>query len=162
MREKKPLAGYQGRAVRAATKQAGGTAMVQAAPVSRVRVESLARWQQALDRALANGVEVFRISGTGEMVATSASKLDTVYRVDSRHCECDAAKAGDPVCMHRAAARFILGMLVEAPRRPISCLWCRGSGFQENVREQRIERCRDCGGSSIRVEHSHVAIRPAA
>ena len=71
------------------------------------------RWQAALERAIEQGVEPLQIAGTGEWVCTSASKLNTVYRTDGVACECEAAFAGDPVCLHRAAVRYVLGTLPE-------------------------------------------------
>jgi hypothetical protein len=95
--------------------------------VTRHRGESPARWQQALTRALDNGIEAFRIAGTGAFVVTSATKLDTVYRTDGVVCECPAALAGDMVCTHRAVVRTIQGRLDAA--LPRACVWCGGSGW---------------------------------
>ena len=101
--------------------------------VNRQRVESTARWQSALQRAIANGIEPLQIAGTGEWVATSASKIGTVYRTDGVNCECDAGLAGNPVCQHRAVVRFIRGHLVmpDAAETPasIDCPSCGGRGW---------------------------------
>ena len=75
------------------------------------RVDSPARWQAALQRALDNGVRAYQISGTGQWVATSASRPGVCYAVAPTTCECEAALAGDPVCQHRAAVRCELGLL---------------------------------------------------
>ncbi len=102
----------------------------------RQRTATPARWQKALTRALDNGIEAFRIAGTGAFVVTSATKLDTVYRTDGDRCECEAALGCDPVCQHRAVVRFILGWLPEpsppTPAAPalIPCRDCRGEGSQ--------------------------------
>jgi hypothetical protein len=75
--------------------------------------ESAERWQKALQRAIANGLEVFMVADTGERMVTSASQLDTLHRTDCRHCTCAAGVAGDPVCQHRAVVRYIMGWLPE-------------------------------------------------
>ena len=75
------------------------------------RPESPARWTAALARAIAAGVEPLQVAGTGEWVVTSATRLMTVYETDGDSCTCEAAAAGDAVCMHRAAVRFVLGRL---------------------------------------------------
>lgn len=110
--------------------------ITQTAPRTR-RVESPARWQAALERAIAAGIEPLQIAGTGEWVVTSATRLTTVYRTDGMTCECEAAFAGDPVCQHRAAVRFVLGRLAPTPEpvapaipAPSSCLDCFGDGYQ--------------------------------
>ena len=98
------------------------------------------RWQQALSRAIANGVKVFQVAGSGEHVATSASEPGTVYRTDGVSCECAAAVLGnDPVCCHRAAFWLHVGVLdpeppttpaapavVEVPAQPPICPHCQG------------------------------------
>jgi hypothetical protein len=120
--------------------------------VNRVRAESPERWQKALPRALLGGVEVFRVAGTGEMVATSATRLGTVYRVDATHCECLAALNGDAVCAHRAAARFILGMLTD-DSAPTRCPSCAGAGQVECWVAGHVAgpmTCSVCAGSGRR------------
>ena len=93
------------------------------------------RWATALERALANGIEVFTSAVDGQRFATSATQLDTLYPVDAYSYACPAAMAGDPVCQHRAALRFILGWLtvpgpddVETPAS-IPCPACAGHGW---------------------------------
>jgi hypothetical protein len=98
--------------------------------VSQQRVESPARWQKALERAVANGLEVFTVHDTGERMVTSASRLDVLHRTDGRACTCEAALAGDPVCQHRAAVRFLLGWLGPASVAvPAECSTCTGRGW---------------------------------
>jgi hypothetical protein len=100
------------------------------------------RWQAALTRALDNGVRVYQISGTGQWVATSASKPGVCFAVSVDACECEAAMLGaDPVCQHRAALRCELGMLwpedptpptpaAPAVARPrFACARCEDTGF---------------------------------
>ncbi len=96
------------------------------------RPESPERWHRALARAMAAGLEVFRVADTGELMVTSASKLDTLHRTDGRRCSCEAALAGDAVCQHRAVARFVLGWL--APAAAV-CATCLGKGHLEEYAE---------------------------
>jgi hypothetical protein len=103
-----------------------------ATQIATRRTESADRWMKALDRALANGLEVFVVNDTGERMVTSASQLDTLYRTNGRHCTCAAALAGDPVCQHRAVVRYVMGWLGEpSPSSPAArpavtrrCLSC--------------------------------------
>lgn len=68
------------------------------------RLDTPARWDAALDRALANHIQVWQDQESGDFLALSsdATKLYTVRWYD---CTCAAAEAGDPVCVHRAAFR---------------------------------------------------------
>jgi hypothetical protein len=103
-----------------------------AVQVQTRHTESAARWQKALARAIANGLEVFVVNDTGERMVTSSSALDTLYRSDGRHCTCAAGLAGDPICQHRAVVRYVMGwlpapasgapaLLPVATRRCLSC-----------------------------------------
>jgi hypothetical protein len=105
----------------------------------RTTEETPERWAKALARAFANGLEVFRVADTGELMVTSATKLDTLHRTDGRSCTCEAALAGDRVCQHRAVARFVLGW-PPAPVAPI----CRACGNAGHHPERRME-----GGESV-------------
>lgn len=68
------------------------------------------RWQKALERAIAQGLEIFMVNDTGERLVTSATRLDVVHRTDGFYCTCEAAVLGaDPVCQHRAVVRSVLG-----------------------------------------------------
>ena len=131
------------------------------------RTESAARWEKALARALANGLEVFQVADTGERMVTSASQLDTLHRTDGRACTCAAGLAGDPVCQHRAVVRFVMGWLPEpspptpalvpVPARP--CFWCNGSGRIPNDFDREYVACRACAGAGA-VPASRPAERP--
>jgi hypothetical protein len=90
--------------------------MVQAAPVAPVaptsRHASPERWQCALQRALFAGVAPKQLAGSGEWVVSSASRPGIAYRTDGIRCDCEAAmQGGDPVCLHRAAYWYAVGML---------------------------------------------------
>ena len=78
--------------------------MVTASPVRpRARFASPERWQAALARALANGLELRREASTGLTLVTSATKPGVCYATDGRTCSCEAAMlGGDVICQHRA------------------------------------------------------------
>src|SRR5690349_22587078 len=127
------------------------------ASINRARVETPERWAKALERALENGVEILMASDDGERFATSASRLDLLHRVDPYRCSCEAGVAGDPICMHRAALRFVLGWLMLDEPEPVetatvSCPTCGGKGWSylevDGGRSWpgRVE-CRRCAGS---------------
>jgi len=76
------------------------------------------RWQAALRRASAQGVQIRQIQ-CGAWVATSGTDTEAAYLVTSHGCECAAGVALDPVCKHRAALREMLGTLArEEPVAP--------------------------------------------
>src|SRR5688500_10832520 len=78
------------------TRQEESVMVSQAAPTRR-REATPERWAKALERAVANGLEVFQVADTGERLVTSASRLDTLHRSDGYGCTCEAAVAGDEV-----------------------------------------------------------------
>ena len=141
--------------------------------VVRARTESAERWSKALERALANGLEVFQVSDTGERMVTSASRLDMLHRTDGAACTCEAALGGDPVCQHRAVVRFVMGWLPEpsppaparAPGAPVParpCVWCHGSGRIPNDYDRQYAACGACAGigtvpASRPREREHIA-----
>jgi|GEM_PF-3147597 len=108
----------------------------------RQRQATPARWQAALGRALADGVQVRQLAGSGLWLATSGTDAGTAYALavtgDVAHgCECPAAQHGDPVCKHRAAFYFTAGLLDPdpgpgAPAAPVAlpCWSCHGAGTE--------------------------------
>jgi hypothetical protein len=85
---------------------------MEAAPFQPRRVESPARWQAALWRAVDTNVKVFQVAGSGVWIATSASRPGVCYEVTTTECQCEAAVLGkDSCCVHRAALRLELGIL---------------------------------------------------
>jgi hypothetical protein len=137
--------------------------------VGRNRPESLERWQAALDRAIANGLEVFTVADTGERMVTSASKLDTVHRTDGRHCACEAALAGDPVCQHRAVVRYVMGWLPARETVPaVNCPACAGVGRVEEwgvsgpIGAKPCDACQGTGQHVDRRPQGLPAVRPVA
>ena len=134
--------------------------------------ETAERWAKALERAIAHGIEVFTSAVDGQRFATSATQLDTLYPVDAYTCACPAALAGDPVCQHRAALRFILGWLSldDAPGDPaatIDCGACHGRGWWYaeamggRVFPEKVA-CPRCDGSGQMPVRLHaIAVPPA-
>jgi len=117
--------------------------------VVQVRRETPERWEKALQRSIALGLEVFVVADTGERFVTSASQLDTLHRSDGDRCTCKAGIAGDPVCCHRAAVRFVQGRLSDETAAPADCLDCCGCG-QRWYRGGYALPCETCGGSGVR------------
>ena len=108
--------------------------------VNRLRGESQARWQAALQRAFAVGLEVYRLADTRELVVSSATQFDLLHRTDGERCTCEAARHGDPVCSHRAVARFVRGLLDPEPEPAapaiaamVPCRDCGGDGYQRII-----------------------------
>src|SRR5579884_407158 len=89
----------------------GDRTMAQAAMTRRQRTANPARWQAALKRALAEGVQVRQLAGSGMWIATSGTDATTAYEVSQFGCSCPAGEFGDPVCKHRAAYWHALGIL---------------------------------------------------
>ena len=89
----------------------------QVSPVTRtLRHASPERWQRALQRALFAGVAAKQVAGSGEWIVSSASRPGIAYCTDGVACDCEAAMlGGDPVCLHRAAYWFAVGVLERDP-----------------------------------------------
>jgi len=113
---------------------------------SRPRPATPDRWQAALRRAIASGIEPLQISGSGEYVVTSATKTGTCYRSDGYACECEAAALGnDPVCAHRAVVLYVnhrLALREPTPAPSRRCPLCLGEGIlRDPDGRQCPERC---------------------
>ena len=69
--------------------------------------------------ALFAGVEAKQLAGSGEWIVSSASRAGVAYRTDGVSCDCEAAMLGnDPVCLHRAAYWYALGILERDGKGP--------------------------------------------
>src|SRR5690348_7755106 len=77
----------------------------------RVTAASPARWAKALERAIAEGVQVRQLATSGVWVATSGTQAGLAYVVTGDGCECRAAAEGDAVCKHRALFWYLMGIL---------------------------------------------------
>lgn len=151
------------------------------------RVATPERWQSALRRAIANGIEVYQIAATGEWIATSASKPGTAYITDGVTCECEAAEFGnDPVCQHRAAFWHANGGLelepteaeLAAAEAKIAadevavfdlteerrCSWCNGTGEcwpEDGAFHLTPDRCWWCHGTGVDPSAAPAVAQPA-
>jgi hypothetical protein len=125
----------------------------QVSPVGRRKQASPERWQRALERALFAGVEAKQLAGSGEWIVSSGSRPGLAYRTDGITCDCEAAMLGsDPVCLHRAAYWYAVGVLEldpepdpPAPAAPVVCFRCRGT-------EVGCPVCQDAGIASLPVQ----------
>ncbi len=138
--------------------------MVQTQTPRPVRHATPERWQAALQRALAEGIQVRQLAGSGAWIATSGSDAAAAYLVSGNGCECQAGEHGDPVCKHRAAYWHAIGALdlepepaavaTPAPATIASCPSCGGNGFDPSCQGHRIARgylvrcpCSRCDGT---------------
>lgn len=97
------------------------------------------RWQAALGRAIAAGVQVRQLAGSGAWIATSATDPTKAYELEvvagvARSCTCQAGEFGDPVCCHRARYYADAGLLDPEPSTPAApaaapCRGCFGDGY---------------------------------
>ncbi len=94
------------------------------------RTDSAARWQSAAQRAIAGGVQVRQLAGSGQWIATSGADSSTAYTLEvtgavAHGCDCLASLNGDPVCRHRAAWYVLIGALSGDPEpeppAPVTC-----------------------------------------
>lgn len=121
------------------------------------RANTPRRWQAALRRAHAEGIEVRQLAGCGMWIGTSASDTTVAYEVTPWSCECHAGQFGDPVCKHRAAMLETLGRLSLdlGPGAPAKCNACNGTGAHPDSNSKgggwRSESvaCRVCHGTGL-------------
>lgn len=76
------------------------------------------RWARALERARLAQVRIHRTEDEGTYAVTSASRPGIEYWSDGTYCTCDAAGNGDPVCLHRAAVRAALSLMIDPQPEP--------------------------------------------
>jgi hypothetical protein len=103
----------------------------------QTRTGSPARWMKAAERAVAEGVQVRQLAGSGQWIASSGSDSTVAYEVEvtgnvAHGCGCLAGLNNDPVCKHRAAFYLLIGALDPEPEPPASaapvvCFRCRGA-----------------------------------
>lgn len=127
----------------------------------RTRTESAARWHKAAERAVAEGIQVAQLQGSGQWIATS-SQPGTAYELDvtgnvAHGCSCLAGLNDDPVCKHRAAFYLLIGALDLTPEpdppapEASMCRACCGGGVIYNRDLERAgwlyPPCAVCQGS---------------
>jgi len=142
---------------------------------SRIRENSRARWLKAAERAIAEGIQLRQLSGSGQWVACSGSDASVAYEVEitgrvAHGCGCLAGMNGDPVCKHRAAFYLSIGVisLTPEPDPPAlgaagECPDCNGCGVHYSRELERLgllyPTCRVCDGTGV---ITVPALRPAA
>ena len=126
-----------------------------------------ARWQRALGRAIAEGLDPVAVaSREGMWFVPSGSDLNVGYLVERNGitCTCPAGDGGDAVCKHRAAVRYVVGRLKldgegdgpePEPPAPAArpCVFCNGLGridcgwTDRGEWLYRWEPCAKCSGT---------------
>ena len=104
------------------------------------RTSSPERWIKAAERAVAEGVQIRQLAGSGAWIANSGSDSTVAYEVEvtgnvAHGCGCLAGMNDDPVCKHRAAFYLLIGALDVTPEpdppalgaAPVICFRCRGA-----------------------------------
>lgn len=140
------------------------------------RTASPARWHAALGRALAEGVQVRQLAGSGAWLATSGTDAKKAYELEVvggivRSCACPAGEFGDPCCKHAAKFYAVAGLLDPEPPTPAApavrlvprcCPPCDGKGYRVKLSAifgttYRVD-CRACGGSGVAGKEAPAAI----
>jgi hypothetical protein len=117
------------------------------------------RWAKALDRAIADALDVLVEPISGEAFVESSNHPGIVYAVGATFCTCPAGQQGVP-CKHRAAflaqigelplpaGPAVIATITAVPAdEPMTCLWCNGCGVVPNDHERRYDDCDRCAGS---------------
>jgi hypothetical protein len=142
------------------------------------RVATPPRWQGALRRALAEGITLRQLAGSGQWVATSGRDPGVAYETDGVACSCAAAQLGnDPVCKHRAVFWHRQGVLDLEPDPPtpaapavavmkiVPCPYCGGSGrdwVTDHRGDQVAVTCPVCNGArSVEEPVGDTEVTPA-
>jgi hypothetical protein len=108
---------------------------------TQTRTSSPARWIKAAERAVAEGIQIRQLVGSGAWVASSGSDPNAAYEVEvtgnvAHGCSCLAGLNDDPVCKHRAAFFLLIGALNIDPEpegsppasaAPVVCFRCQGA-----------------------------------
>lgn len=139
------------------------------------RVASPERWQNAAQRAIAEGIQVRQVNTSGMWVANSGSQANVAYLLEItgtivQSCSCPAGTFGDPCCKHAARFYLDIGVLhVDDPEpdppalgASVSCIQCNGCG-QEWHRGGFALPCSICGGAGVAPMTAHAeSLRAAA
>jgi hypothetical protein len=123
-----------------------------------VRAETLQRWRLALSWALAANVSYMElIGGDGAWAISSARDGERGYITTTGTRTCEAGKADDPVCLHRALVRVLTGMMpvYMEPAAAVRCPVCWGKGERwagsgdDERNPQRFITCPECSGTGV-------------
>lgn len=96
-----------------------------------ITTANAARWSAALDRAIANALDVL-IATDGAAYVESASKPGLIYSVSREFCTCPAGAKGQ-ICMHRAVYLCQVGELALDPEPERIQFVCENSDRYEIV-----------------------------
>ena len=130
-----------------------------ATAIRRPAAPSPARWQRALQRALAEGIQVRQLAGSGGWVATSGTQAGAAYELEitgtiAHGCGCLAGLNGDAVCKHRAAWYFSVGLLDPEPDPPAAPLVYTGTFAGKDRVVTVVERPNQSGVYDI-IDYTH-------
>ncbi len=118
---------------------------------TRTRTSSPARWTKAAERAVAEGIQIRQLAGSGAWIASSGSNANAAYEVEvtgnvAHGCTCLAGLNDDPVCKHRAAFYLLIGALDLTPEPDppalggsVVCFRCQGT----------LAGCPVCAGAGV-------------
>ena len=139
--------------------------MIQPQTRIRNRIENLARWKKAAERAISEGIQFRQLQGSGQWIASSGSDATVAYEVAvtgnvAHGCDCLAGLNGDPCCKHKAAFYLLIGALDLTPESDPpalgaagDCPDCNGCGVMYSRDLERAgwlyPPCAACGGSGI-------------
>jgi hypothetical protein len=106
------------------------------------RTSDAKRWAKALERAIAEALDVLVEPISGEAFVESAGRPGVLYHVSAHTCSCPAGQKGQ-ICKHRAC---YLAQIGELPLEPtlVDCVACCGCGVQDYGRYALP--CETCGG----------------
>jgi len=89
--------------------------------MTRTRQATPERWARALQRAMAANLAYMElIGGDGSWAISSTRDNERGYITTTDTCTCEAGRAGDEVCCHRALVRALTGMMPEPSRIAIT------------------------------------------
>jgi hypothetical protein len=119
------------------------------------RIETPERWAAALERAAAANLAYMElIGGDGAWAVSSTKDPERGYVATAGACTCEAGRAGDPVCLHRALVRRLVGLMDDrpdpTPPAAPACPICDNRGYVADPDgRRRPERC-VCPAGSLR------------
>ncbi len=136
---------------------------------ARRPVETLAeKWHRLARQAEESGIEILRVSATGETFATSATLAGELHRVTVAACDCMGHERWGR-CSHRARLLATLGRLPAlTPAASATCPTCTGRGIDPDCSGHAVAGmtvhcpCFACDGSGTGPVDVVISERPAA